>query len=554
MQPQDSLSVTRRSLDIEDYIDVARRHKAWIFGPAFAALVVSVVVAFLWPDTYLSTAVIRVVPPQVPETYFPPNITTDMQGRINGLTQVILNRANLTALVNKHQLYKKELTRIPMEDVIENMKTHDIRIGQVQTFGQQAVQGAKQVVPAFVIGFQYSNRFTAQKVTEDLVASFISESQSEITNQTIGTTELLQTQWENAKAKLDECDLKLQAFRMKNLGRLPDQQSGNFSQLNALQSQMLNLDAQMSRIQQDKLQLDNEMRIAKQALSQLKDPNADQQAIELRDEKLAQKEKEIEAGENYLARLRERYRDTHPDVQQTVQQLALLRKQREEIRKEDATKKPSEARVLPPNPQFLREQQGYHATMQRIAAAQEAKDIEMNDLKKQQAQLTESLKGYQARIEAMPLNEKEYTELMSDRDLALKNYQDADMKVTLSKKAQDVTRRQQGEKLAILDPASPPQTPTEPKRPVIISIGTGIGLALGLLLAGVREMKDTSLKNLKDVRAYTQLPVLGSIPLLENDLVVRRRRRLGWLAWSTACLVGAIIMSSSVAYYFSTKM
>src|ERR1051326_7162759 len=80
MQPQDSLSVTRRSLDIEDYIDVARRHKAWIFGPAFAALVVSVVVAFLWPDTYLSTAVIRVVPPQVPETYFPPNITTDSKG------------------------------------------------------------------------------------------------------------------------------------------------------------------------------------------------------------------------------------------------------------------------------------------------------------------------------------------------------------------------------------------------------------------------------------------------------------------------------------------
>jgi len=552
MQPQDSLTVARRALDIEDYIDIARRHKAWIFGPTFAALVISVVVAFLWPDTYLSTAIIRVVPPQVPETYFPPNITTDMQGRINGLTQMILNRANLTGLVNKHQLYKKELTRMPMEDVIENMKTKDIRIGPVQTFAQ-ATQG-KQVVPAFIIGFQYSNRFTAQKVTEDLVASFISESQSEITNQTIGTTELLQTQWENAKAKLDECDTKLQAFRMKNLGRLPDQQSGNFSQLNALQSQMISLDAQASRIQQDKLVLDNEMRIAKQQLSQLKDPNADQQAIELRDEKLAQKDKEIETVENYLSRLRERYKDTHPDVLQTVQQLALLRKQREDIRKEDASKKPAEARVLPPNPQFLREQQALQAAMQRIASSQEAKDLEMKELQKQQGLLTESLKAYQARIEAMPLSEKEYTELVSDRDLALKNYQEADMKLSLSRKAQDVTRRQQGEKLAILDPASAPQTPTEPKRAIIISIGAAIGLGLGILLAGAREMKDTSLKNLKDVRAYTRLQVLGSIPLLENDLVVRRRRRLGWLAWSTACLVGVIIMSSSVAYYFSTKM
>jgi hypothetical protein len=50
------------------------------------------------------------------------------------------------------------------------------------------------------------------------------------------------------------------------------------------------------------------------------------------------------------------------------------------------------------------------------------------------------------------------------------------------------------------------------------------------------------------------LPILGSIPLLENDLVVRRRKRLGWLAWSTACLVGIIIMTGSVFYYYATKV
>lgn len=539
-------------MDIEDYIDVARRHKAWIFGPAFAALVISVVVAFLWPDTYYSTAIIRVVPPQVPDSYFPPNITTDMQGRINGLTQMILNRANLTTLVNKHQLYKKELTRLPMDDVIEIMKTRDIHIGQLQAFGQ-ASQG-RQMVPAFLIGFQYSNRFTAQKVTEELTNNFLMESNNEINTQSQGTTDLLQAQWEAAKTKLDECDSKLQAFRVRNMGRLPDQQGPNQSQLNAVQSQMITNEAQMSRVQSDKLQLDNEMRIAKQQLAQLKDPNADQQAIEMRDEKLAQKDREIEASETYLARLRERYKDTHPDVQQTLQQLNLLKKQREDIRKEDASKKPAEVRPAPVNQQFVREQHNLQAAIQRLQALQEAKDLEMQQLKKVATTLTENLRGYQSRMDAAPLGEKEYSELISDRELALRNYQDTDQKLTLSKKAQDVTRRQQGEKLQILDPPSAPQTPTDPKRVFIISVGVGMGLALGLLLAGIREVKDTSLKNLKDVRAYTQLQVLGSIPLLENDLVVKRRRRLAWLAWSTACLVGIIIMSSSMAYYFSTKM
>jgi uncharacterized protein involved in exopolysaccharide biosynthesis len=38
-------------MDIEDYIDILRRHRSWIRGPAFVGLVASVVIAFLWPNT-----------------------------------------------------------------------------------------------------------------------------------------------------------------------------------------------------------------------------------------------------------------------------------------------------------------------------------------------------------------------------------------------------------------------------------------------------------------------------------------------------------------------
>ena len=39
-----------------------------------------------------------------------------------------------------------------------------------------------------------------------------------------------------------------------------------------------------------------------------------------------------------------------------------------------------------------------------------------------------------------------------------------------------------------------------------------------------------------------------------DDLVVRRRRRLAWLAWSTAGLVGILIMTGAVSYYYLTKV
>src|SRR5262249_4029692 len=107
-----------------------------------------------------------------------------------------------------------------------------------------------------------------------------------------------------------------------------------------------------------------------------------------------------------------------------------------------------------------------------------------------------------------------------------------------------------GENLKVLDPASDPQAPSEPNRLQMATIGTGLGLMLGVVLASAKEMKNTSLKNLKNVRAYTNLPVLSSIPLLENALLVRRKRRLLWLAWSSAVIIGSIAMAGSTYYYY----
>ena len=119
--------------------------------------------------------------------------------------------------------------------------------------------------------------------------------------------------------------------------------------------------------------------------------------------------------------------------------------------------------------------------------------------------------------------------------------------------AAEMEGRRQGETLEQLDAPTLPSAPTEPNRPLVISIGAALGLVLGVVIAGAREMKDTSLKNLKDVRAYTQMAILGSVPLLENDFVVRRRRRIAWLGWTVACLSAALVMAGSVVYYYATK-
>ena len=48
--------------------------------------------------------------------------------------------------------------------------------------------------------------------------------------------------------------------------------------------------------------------------------------------------------------------------------------------------------------------------------------------------------------------------------------------------------------------------------------------------------------------------VADMVPLVgENALLVRRKRRLFWLAWSSAIVIGTIAMSGSMFYYFSSR-
>jgi hypothetical protein len=74
------------------------------------------------------------------------------------------------------------------------------------------------------------------------------------------------------------------------------------------------------------------------------------------------------------------------------------------------------------------------------------------------------------------------------------------------------------------------------------------------MLAAAKEVKDASLKNLKDVRAYTNLPVLSSIPLLENALLVRRKRRPGLAGMDERGRVWDRRLWGATVYYHMTHI
>lgn len=540
---------SRCPLDLEDYVNIVRRNKAWIALPFFAALVISVVVAFFWPDTYISVATIRVAPPQVPESFVPANTSQDIQGRVDAMVQLILDRATLTNIINTHGLYKSKLARMPLEDVIEDMKRNAIQVLPVRQ-SLNSGQRETQQYPAFEIQFAYRDRFMAQKVTADLVARFLEENVREISQQTVSTTQFLQDQWEESRKKLDELEQRLSIFRAQNIGRLPEEQQNNYQQLTALQAEKLNLNMAMNRANQERLLYENQLHIDRDQLASLKDPNAPEQTAARSDDKLTEKDHEIARYEDSLAEARARYKEDYPDVQRLVTLLAAAKAERKAILK--GAKQPDNPAPAP-SVQFLREQRDLEAEIQRTQGLILAKGIEMEDYRKQSDQLDGTIRDYEARVASTPVGIREYDELIRDRDLAKKDYEDLDRRLNSSEMSTALQNRQQGERLEQLDPPSLPETPARPKRALIVSVGTAIGLLAGLCLAGLREIRDTSLRNVKDVTARWELPVLASVPLFEDRDAVRHRRNLAWIAWSASSLAGLAIMVASVAHYYLSK-
>ncbi len=536
----DSLSVPRRAFDFEDYIDILRRNLRWIIAPAFAGLVVSTVVAFMMEDTYVSSALIRVTPQQIAPELVPNLTSQDVAERINGMAQTILSRSTLTSLITSYGLYKSELKSEPMEDVIDKMH----KAISIYPVGGSAM--GNKFLPAMQVTFAYTDKYTAQRVCNDLVARFMGLSSQGVVESQQEAGQFLTDESQQAKRDLDVLEKKLADFREQHAGRLPEEMQTNMQEMNALDGRLSALTESANRNNEQRMYLENELHIAKDRLAAASYHSSQAQA---QNQKVVSLDQQIENLQNSISAMRERYTEDYPDLQAAKDQLARLQRERDAAAKE----KPPKVDVMADSPAVTRDRMDAQESVDRIQTQMKANAMEMAQINRDIAAVNSSLRNYQGRLEGVPAGEKEYEDLLRDYDLAKQRYIDADMKREKSVVSIDMERRKQGETLELLDAASLPASPTAPKRRMILPTGAAIGLALGIVLVAVREVRDTSLKNLKDARLYTQLSILGSIPLLENDIVVQRRKQVMWVGWATATIAGLAIMAGSVAHYYLTK-
>lgn len=555
------VTISRRSLDLEDYIDITRRHVSWIMGPTLFGTVVAVVVAFVLPNTYISTAVMRITPSQISANIVPTTLNQQLTERIMTMQQDILSRTSLSNIIQdpRLDLYKSDRANRPLEDVIETMRTRDIAIRIIELPGSVL---ERRGASAFNISFSYPDAHKAQQVVQTMMTKFTEVNLTSQREQQSVVTSFVHDQLLEARANLDRLNEELTKFKVANAGKLPEQSSLNIAQLSALQQQLATASAALERLDQTKVQLDAHLDTLKQQMEIYKmfdkEPDLASATISRQNDRLAMLNKQVTDTESSLAQMHQVYKSTYPDIRDAENRLQVVRKERDDLLQKELEQS-DKAAALPKdtNPKkkaTLQQAQSFSALQGQIDATMaQAKSLEMerNSRMRDEEQLKKQMIAYQERLTATSVIEGKYAELIIGQKASSDKVQVLEGKENLTEQNGQLLQRKAGENLEVLDPPSLPEKPAKPNRLLVVGSGAAISFILGLAMAGVQEARDTSLKNLKDVRAYTNLPVLSSIPLLENTMLVRRQRRLSYLAWSAGIIVGMLCVSGAMYYYYT---
>ena len=130
-------------------------------------------------------------------------------------------------------------------------------------------------------------------------------------------------------------------------------------------------------------------------------------------------------------------------------------------------------------------------------------------------------------MQSSPVVEEQYKELNRGYQTALDSYSELQKNLYASRMAVDLENKQQGEQFNVLDPANLPDNPSYPNRPMFALGGLAGGLGLGFGLSLLMEMRDTSLRNERDVEFVLRLPVLAMVPAIEPLSGKKAKQPLG---------------------------
>ena len=98
-------SSQEKPIDIPYYLGLLWRRRWFVMAIFCAAMISGIYLAIALPKTYEAETLILIEPPRVPENYVRSIVSTDLDVRLNNITQMIKSRTNLMDIIERFKLF-----------------------------------------------------------------------------------------------------------------------------------------------------------------------------------------------------------------------------------------------------------------------------------------------------------------------------------------------------------------------------------------------------------------------------------------------------------------
>ena len=567
-----------------DYLDSFRRRRKQLLWTMAVILALSISVAFGLPPVYRSTATILIEEQEIPPELVRSTVTSYADQRIQMISQRVMTRSNLRAIIDKFNLYQDERRYKTTEEVLELMQD-DVNMDIVNAeVVDPRSQRPTQATIAFTLSYDSRSPQTAQRVANELVSLYLTENVKSRTEKAEETSDFLTQEAQRLRTKLDDLENKLAQFKERNVANLPELMQLNLQLMDRTERDLQNVETQIRTLEERKFYLQGQ-------LAQI-DPAAP--LYSMGGDKLLDAESRLKVLQTQLISASATYAPDHPDVVRLKREIEALQRetglkapkldQLDELASLQAELELARQKYEPEHPDVVRLERKVSALKEQIAqketgastdrssdgkkptastaaralaeakpdnpayitlqAQLESTNSEQRALESQRQDLKAKLDDYEKRLTATPEAEREYAALTREHDATARRYQEISAKQMEAQVAQELERKSKGERFTLIDPPQLPELPVRPNRAAILFLGLVLSLGGGFGFTAVTENLDRSIRSTRTLVSLVGMPPLAVIPYIKTDReeLQRKGRRKIYLAVTAAVVVVLLLL------------
>ena len=528
--------------ELSDYLSAFRRYWHHCLLIVVAVMIICALLAFLLPPVYRSTATILIEEQEIPSDLVRSTITSFAAQRLQTISQRVMTRSNLIAIIDKFNLYAEDRKTHTIDEIVERMR-QEISFQAVSADVIDPRSGhPTQAMIAFTLSYDGSDPGQAQKIDNEVTSLYLEENLRMRTRQTAEASGFLTGEVAQIGAYATELEQKLSSFKEAHLNELPEHKQLTMQMIERTEGELKDIDFQLRALQERNVLID----------SQIGQISPENPSISSTGQRVMSSTERLKALRTESISLASQYSEKHPDLVKTRREIQSLEnevgqvdptidyaRRLNELRDkksallDDHAEKHPDAHALDKEIAALEQAIAHFGALDNhagksvvvannpaylgLSAQKQTNSLEIAGLSKRRAELQAKMREYEKRVRNSPDVERQYFALVRDWENTNNRYREMKVKQMEAQIAEQLERKSKGERFSIIEPPLLPEKPTKPNRPVILMLGFLAAIVASGGYVGVRETLDQSIRKAVQITQLVGMPPLAVIPYLEPE-------------------------------------